>query len=409
MTNLFEDLEKEASKCINCGFCDSVCPTLPASGYKANISARGRVNLANSIIKEIKSRGKFELNISESYYSCLTCYACLEVCPAGINAGKVSELGRKIIVKYSKNQRNIIADVIVKNIIKYKDPLGLTKECSSWAEGVSFDKSSKNLLYTGHMYQLMAYSKGIEDFILKRKRLFNLLTKVISIFPSLIKISRFFYKKEIKEKMESSLKNIVNLLKMSEIDFKYEKDEPYPGTLLLDYGYDEEFAKYAKEVTDYFKSKGIERIIVIDPHTYEILKIHYPRYVKDFNFEVVYYFDLLDNLKFEKIEKEITYHEPCHFIRRLNYTKHRDFLKEKSILKLPLHSGRNTMCCGGPDAMLYKDISDKVAENRFKELEETKAEYIVTSCPVCFANLYKSNSVIDFSSFLILSLKNMKV
>ena len=88
--NLIEEIEKEASKCINCGFCDSVCPTLPASGYKGHISARGRVNLANNLINEIKSKGKIELRINEPFYSCLLCYACQDVCPAGINAGKIS-------------------------------------------------------------------------------------------------------------------------------------------------------------------------------------------------------------------------------------------------------------------------------------------------------------------------------
>jgi len=43
LIELIEELEREASK--NCGFCDSVCPTLPASKYKGHISARGRVIL----------------------------------------------------------------------------------------------------------------------------------------------------------------------------------------------------------------------------------------------------------------------------------------------------------------------------------------------------------------------------
>lgn len=406
MTELFDELEKEAGKCINCGFCDSVCPTLPASGYRGHISARGRVNLANALIKEIKSKGKFELKISESYYSCLTCYACFEVCPAGINAGKVSEIGRKIIVKYSKNQKNSVAELIVKNIMKYKDPLALKKECSEWTKGLSFNKDSKTLLYTGHMYQLMAYSKGLEDAILRRKILFNFSLKVLSALPFLIKFSKIFYNKEIKNEMEKALKNIAALLHKNNVDFKYEEDEPYPGTLLLDYGYEEEFAKYSQEVTKYFHSKNVEKIIVVDPHTYEILKVHYPRYSKDFNFEVVYYLDLIDVSKLDKIQKKVTYHEPCHFIRRLNYTKHVSILKDKANLILPLHSGRNTLCCGGPDAMFYKEISDNVAERRYRELEEAKADYIITSCPVCFSNLYKSKEVIDFSSFLSLLQKD---
>ncbi len=407
--NLIEEIEKEANKCINCGFCDSVCPTLPASGYKGHISARGRVNLANNLISEIKSKGKIELKINESYYSCLLCYACQDVCPAGINAGKISEIGRRIIVKHAKNQQNKIANLIARNIMKYKNPLGLVKQCSEWAKGISFDKNSKNLLYTGHMYQLMSYSKGIEEAILKRKKILSMSFSLVNRIPSLIKISKYFYNKEIKNEMENALKNIVKLLKINSIDFKYEHDEPYPGTLLLELGYEEEFAEYAKEVTYYFNEKGIERIIVIDPHTFEILKVHYPKYVNEFNFEVIYYLDLLDTTKFKRIEKEVTYHEPCYFVRRLNYTKHVNLLRNISKLTLPVHSGRNTLCCGGPVALFYREISENIAERRFKELEETKASYIITSCPICFSNLYKSKNVIDFANFLSLALENDKV
>jgi glycolate oxidase iron-sulfur subunit len=409
LIELFEEIEREASKCINCGFCDSVCPTLPASGYKGHISARGRVNLANNLIKEIKSKGKIELSIDESYYSCLLCYACQEVCPVSINAGKISELGRRLIVKHAKNQQNKIAKLITKNIIKYKDPLGLTHECSNWAKNISFSKNSKNLLYTGHMYQLMAYSKVIEESILKRKNILNILLGLVSRMPFLIKFSKYFYDEDVKYEMENALKNIVKLLKINGIDFRYEPDEPYPGTLLLELGYEEEFAEYAKEVTNYFKEKGIERIIVIDPHTFEILKIHYPKYVSDFNFEVIYYLDLLDFGKFNKIEEEVTYHEPCHFVRRLNYTKPFSLLNNIAKMTLPAHSGRNTLCCGGPVALFYKEISDEIAERRHKELEETKASYIITACPICFVNLYKSKNVIDLSNFLNLTIKNDKL
>lgn len=406
MIELIEEIEREASKCINCGFCDSVCPTLPASKYKGHISARGRVNLANNLIKEIKRKDRIELRIDESYYSCLLCYACQEVCPASINAGKISELGRRLIVKYAKNQQNKIAKLIAKNIMKYKDPLGLKYECSKWAKDLSFDRNSKNLLFTGHMYQLMAHSRRIEETILKRKNILNISFSLVDRFTFLIKISKYFYNKDIKVEMEKALENIVKLLKISGIDFRYEPDEPYPGTLLLELGYEEEFAEYARSVTNYFNEKGIEKIIVIDPHTFEILKVHYPKYVNDFNFEVIYYLDLLDAKQFKKIEKEVTYHEPCHFVRRLNYTKPMSLLNNVSRLTLPLHSGRNTMCCGGPAALFNKEISDDIAERRYKELEETKASYIVTACPICFVNLYKSKNVIDLSSFLNLTLKN---
>ena len=93
-------MKEEVEKCVNCGFCESVCPTLPASGFRSTIGARGRVDLGKAFIAEMNNAGRSELKISDSFYSCLDCFACLQVCPAGVNAGKVSGIGREIAAIY---------------------------------------------------------------------------------------------------------------------------------------------------------------------------------------------------------------------------------------------------------------------------------------------------------------------
>jgi len=73
-------VESEASKCIYCGFCEPVCPTLPHGPHRG-YGPRGRVYLSmllargNSVSRET----------IDSLYSCLLCYACHEVCPAGVD------------------------------------------------------------------------------------------------------------------------------------------------------------------------------------------------------------------------------------------------------------------------------------------------------------------------------------
>ena len=162
--DLLREMQEEADKCINCGFCESVCPTLPASGFRSSIGARGRVNIANAFLKEVEKTGSSSLEMSESFYSCLDCFACLQVCPAGVNAGKVSHLGKSIIADSNLlegNEREPLADMIVSVTAKTMNPLGLRKECSKWSVGLEFDSASDTLLYTGNMYQLMPYSKKL--------------------------------------------------------------------------------------------------------------------------------------------------------------------------------------------------------------------------------------------------------
>jgi glycolate oxidase iron-sulfur subunit len=115
--NSIKDLFEETEKCISCGFCEAVCPTLPSMNYRSIYGARGRVLLAREVVKNINESGKVKLKINDPFYTCLGCYACFYVCPAGVNAGKVSEMVKDIVTekkicrktgkKYSKNDQGI--------------------------------------------------------------------------------------------------------------------------------------------------------------------------------------------------------------------------------------------------------------------------------------------------------------
>ena len=53
--------------------------------------------------------------------------------------------------------------------------------------------------------------------------------------------------------------------------------------------------EYANDVTEMFRKIGIKEIITVDPHTYDLLKNHYPDYVSGFDFRVTHYLDFLKN------------------------------------------------------------------------------------------------------------------
>lgn len=396
--SLLSELSREVSYCINCGFCEAVCPTIPAFNYRASYGARGRINLASEFLK-----GNTNLEFRDSFESCLDCYACLQVCPAHVNAGKVSELMKQAIAEDEiKNQKHMIAEMIAKVTLKYMDPLGLTDKCAEWSKGLVFDDDHETLLYTGHMYQLMAYNKRLGEMLESLGGLSTIMASVVRGMPAFVKLSSLMYDRKIREKTENYLNNIVRLLKTAGVKFSYlGKDEPYPGTLLLDMGYTDEFRDYAQKVTDIFHSKGIKTIITVDPHTYDLLINRYPAYVKGFDFNITHYLDYIGSLNFRSTSTRITYHEPCHFVRHANYEEPFKILTSTSKLIMPVHSGKNTYCCGGPVEAFYPEAADKISQKRFRELKETDAEEIVTACPICYVNLAKDDSVKDISEYLI--------
>ncbi|KAA8923549.1 (Fe-S)-binding protein [Thermoplasma sp.] len=379
-----QDLIAEAGKCINCGFCESVCPTLPAADFVSSKGARGRVDIAKFLYRYD------EIDPSPSFYSCVDCYACLSVCPAGVNAGKVSEIGRMILAKNGKAPE--IAKMIVEFTMRFRNPLGVRERCADWASGMEFG-SMETLFYTGNMYQLMAYLRKFG----KIRRIFGHYDESLASFmrrhPSFTVMFRDLYDRDMMERMNRYLRNIVELLRRNGIDFGYlGKEEPYPGTFIYDLGFEREFREYAEYVSEIFRSHGVRRIITIDPHTYEILKYIYPKYV-DFEFEVVYYMDLIETVK---VPDRYAVHAPCHFSRYFDFNGYVSKVFDVNIEENP------TRCCGGPDELLFPEISDRISLRRFEELKSSGLP-IVTACPICYANLAKDDSVIDISEVLLRS------
>lgn len=411
LDDLINRLGEESVKCISCGFCDSVCPTYSASEHDPVITARGRAQLGMRLFDDMIRKGSTELSVGESFYSCLDCHACVQVCPTGVDAGRVSDIGKRILsLKYPgiKKQERPEAGMIVSATMKFMNPLGVREKCADWAKGMKFDTESTTILYTGNMYQLMAYTSTMEkNRVRMGEGVSKLASQLASRFSSLVKMASVRPDKNLQEDMNRNLRNVVTLLNASGVSHDYlREEEPYPGTLIYDLGYYREFSEYAKIVTKIFKSRGYRRIVTVDPHTHELLRDVYPRYVEDFDFEILYYLDLVDSSLFKKGSERVVFHEPCHFVlSELPYNKPLDILQRLHDTTLPDRSGKRTMCCGGPDELLFSNLSSVISEERYSQLKNTNAERIVTACPICYSNLSKHGVTSELAEILVDALK----
>lgn len=91
MDDIVKRILVEASKCVYCGFCEPVCPTLRPGGNRG-YGPRGRVNLALLLINGYKS-----LEVTRALYTCLLCAACNMVCPARIDIAGVIRDARVLV------------------------------------------------------------------------------------------------------------------------------------------------------------------------------------------------------------------------------------------------------------------------------------------------------------------------
>ena len=91
----------ELDKCVNCGLCQSVCPTYLQGGHEG-LTARGKILLMKGMLAgEVAPSG----SIADLFDDCLTCYACQTVCPAGVRTEKLWTAARQDLTPLSPTGR----------------------------------------------------------------------------------------------------------------------------------------------------------------------------------------------------------------------------------------------------------------------------------------------------------------
>ena len=80
-------------KCMRCGKCSATCPSYDEMEYHPH-----------QFVNMVEKGDVEKLLKSESIYKCLTCFACVERCPRGVEPAKVIEAVRlEAVLEQGKN------------------------------------------------------------------------------------------------------------------------------------------------------------------------------------------------------------------------------------------------------------------------------------------------------------------
>ena len=90
----------DVRKCMRCGKCTATCPSFNEMEYHPH-----------QFVYMVEKGNIEPLFNSESLYKCLTCFACVERCPRGVEPAKVVEAVRLTAVRKQGNNR-LIPDMI---------------------------------------------------------------------------------------------------------------------------------------------------------------------------------------------------------------------------------------------------------------------------------------------------------
>jgi len=154
------------------------------------------------------------------------------------------------------------------------------------------------------------------------------------------------------------------------------------------------FKQLAEDNIRKFKTKGVKKIVTLDPHAFNAFTKEYPRLGG--NFEVWHYTQILSGLMKEKkipiseYKVKVTYHDPCYLGRHNGiYEAPREVLKSIPGVEL-VEMARNredAFCCGGGGGNFFTDMLGTGEESpdriRISEALDTGAEILAVACPMC--------------------------
>lgn len=287
-----------------------------------------------------------------------------------------------------------VISFLVSNYREKGNPIGVdSKKLTEWANDVNLASSSETVLYTGMLYQLMPWAEEYTNMIMKAENqsVASSAIKLASRFDVTRRLGRALLgaKREEIIRCNSILRNASLLLSGSGIEHAYlGEEEPYSGAIFFDLGLGEEVGKAAERVKDAFESRGVRRVITVDPHSTFMFREVYPRFVNGFNSEVKHYLEVVRPKRSERKGGDYVLHDPCLLARDLNLSEElRSFIEAAGLSYVePERSGRSTFCCGGPVESIAPKLAYGISCFRSQELAKKSTSCIV-SCPVCLSNL----------------------
>ena len=332
--------------CLQCGTCTSVCPWNLVSSYSPR-----------QILRHLAMKSGNEQSVDQAVWSCVTCNACGENCPRGIEIIDVMKAVRGL---------NISSGRIPESLEPPLDSLRVNGNPWSGAP-------DKRLEWAGDL-DIPAFTPEHEYC------LFTCCTTAYD--PSNSKAGRA----------------LPQLLEYAGISFgTLGTEESCCGDQAHKLGAGEIFSELARQNTELFLHGGVEKILTTSPHCLNAFKNNYAELKGSVLNE--HYTELLDRLLAKgrlrptvEVASTVTYHDPCYLGRHNSiYEAPRRVLQSIPGLRLVemANNRESSLCCGGGGGGAWNDdlAQQGFGVLRIRQALNTGAEVIATACPYCIRML----------------------
>jgi len=387
-----EELLTEASRCVKCGRCLSVCPVFKETGREAGV-ARGKLALIESAAaEEIKFSSK---KLKDIISFCLLCGACAENCPNLVEGDVIIQKAREVFT--SKDNLSLPYRLALSHILpspgrmdeihkagKVLQPLFLRKVPSesglNWRFSLVRDKKHRLLPPLAD-----------EPFLQKHSREEPPSNPSVALFVGCV--SNYVY--------PAIAEATLSIFQHLRISVLIPPEQACCGLMAFGTGITEVDRKLAQRNIEAFEFRDSIPIVAFCSSCSSHLKNYselfeeeewrsrareFSQRVKDISeFLVEAGFPDKADVKTVESSCRLTFHDPCHLRRKQGiFDQPRQLLKNIKGSEF-IETGKENLCCGsgGSFNLSHYDVSMNILRRRLVSIEKADVDTVVTSCMGC--------------------------
>ena len=341
----------DAFTCVECGRCQVNCPAWGA-GKELNPKAI-ILQTQEALLTGPRDAKLADIYSEKVLWQCTTCGACENQCPVGIEH----------LPLLIGSRRGLVSNGDAPDYLggMYNN---LERRSNIW--GLSYDQRQK-----------FVDASGLEIFDPSKHDVLVWLGCAGSFDAD----------------FQKSLRSLFEILRARKVTFGVLAKERCNGDPAKRTGNEYMFQELANGNIEDLKAAGVKKILTSCPHCVKTIGDDYKKF--GYEVEIVHSSVFVEELTREQLAKagteraSITFHDPCYLGRYAGKVDEpRNLLTRFGAeIKEPVRNRDNPYCCGAGGGLLFADKEEepgsRISDVRFKQLQATGANTVVTACPFC--------------------------